>query len=179
MIYIYLRLQLKWSTILNKLYCNFSSWWAIEVDCLPITSSSLISLFKEWIKRDLIKRYVIIRVKRKRICQHINISKWERKSILTSKKNGNYLQSFWKHCKRIVSMYVVLFGCWWWQAGQQQTEEEKAEKKTLTSILPLQQCLVFVYCNDGTTIPNITTTAAQHCSPFSFFSLHFIVIFCH
>ena len=71
-IYIYLRLQLKWSTILNKLYCNFSSWWAIEVDCLPITSSSLISLFKEWIKRDLIKRYAIIRVKR--IYQHINIS---------------------------------------------------------------------------------------------------------
>ena len=176
-IYIYLRLQLKWSTILNKLYCNFSSWWAIEVDCLPITSSSLISLFKEWIKRDLIKRYAIIRVKR--IYQHINISKRERKSISTNKMKGNYLQSFWKHCKRIVSMYVVLFGRWWWQAGKQQTEEEKSEKKTLTSILPLQQFLVSVYCNDGTTNTNITTTAAQHIPPFSFFSLHFIVIFCH
>jgi len=76
-------------------------------------------------------------------------------------------------------MYVVLFGRWWWQAGKQQTEEEKSEKKTLTSILPLQQFLVSVYCNDGTTNTNITTTAAQHFSPFSFFSLHFIVIFCH
>ena len=43
-------------------------------------------------KRYLIKRYAIIRVKR--IYQHINISKWERKCILTSKKKGNYLQSF-------------------------------------------------------------------------------------
>ena len=51
LIYIHLRWQLKGSAILDKLYCNFSSWWAIEVDCLPVTSSSLISLFEKSIKK--------------------------------------------------------------------------------------------------------------------------------